>query len=396
MVLSLPVPGFSKSTLTSPALRSSNSSSGSSNSNSQSTTLSEALRNNPFGNTSRSRAIAALTSSTQAENAKQEQEELNNALETLARIFPDVKIEVFRELLVRFDGQSRLQVCVEQLLRHKNEWVAGRWNVPTRTGGEQGDGDGDVSREHDERLVPPEERFRSDEYKASVKGVLAKEFSGLSRSTIEAVLAEANFCYMRARPTLKELSRRTWRATLNNILPSFKRKKDKDEHPLVVWQRRADGELLPRLKETGCVELDRELYDALLAPLLRVRREEQEEKDFKLAEELNEREAQAVDALYECECCLADVTFEKISTCSVDSHIICYSCIQRTIHEALFGQGWGKSVDVERSTLKCIAPIAKVAARAAWIPSLLSELSLWKRLASRPTANSRLGWLRSL
>jgi hypothetical protein len=257
---------------------------------------------------------------------------------------------------VRFDGQSRLQVCVEQLLRHKNEWVAGRWNVPTGTGG--GADDGDVSREHDERVVPPEERFRSDEYKASVKCVLAKEFSGLSRSTVEAVLAEANFCYMRARPTLKELSRRTWRATLNNIFPSFKRKKDKDEHPLVVWQRRGDGELVPRLKETGCVELDRELYEALLAPLLRVRREEQEEKDFKLAEELNDREAQAVDALYECECCLADVTFEQISTCSVDSHIICYSCIQRTIHEALFGQGWGKSVDVERSTLKCIAPIA--------------------------------------
>ncbi|GIK07833.1 hypothetical protein Aspvir_003502 [Aspergillus viridinutans] len=353
MVLSLPVPSFSRFTTASPALRSSNSSS---NSNNQSTTLTEALRNNPFGNTSRSRAITALTSNTQAENAKQEQEELNNALETLARIFPDVKIEVFRELLVRFDGQSRLQVCVEQLLRHKNEWVAGRWNVPTGTGGEAGDGD--VSREHDEHVVPPEERFRSDEYKASVKGVLAKEFSGLSRSTVEAVLAEANFCYMRARPTLKELSRRTWRATLNNILPSFKRKKDKDEHPLVVWQRRADGELVPRLKETGCVELDRELYEALLAPLLRVRREEQEDKDFKLAEELNEREAQAVEALYECECCLADVTFEQISTCSVDSHIICYSCIQRTIHEALFGQGWGKSVDVERSTLKCIAPIA--------------------------------------
>ncbi|KAF7137000.1 hypothetical protein CNMCM5793_006751 [Aspergillus hiratsukae] len=163
---------------------------------------------------------------------------------------------------------------------------------------------------------------------------------------------------MRARPTLKELSRRTWRATLNNIFPSFKRKKDKDEHPLVVWQRRADGELVPRLKETGCGELDRELHDALLAPLLRVRREEQEEKDFRLAEELNAREAQEVEALYECECCLADVTFEQISTCSVDSHIICYSCIQRTVHEALFGQGWGKSVDVERSTLKCIAPIA--------------------------------------
>ncbi|KAF7133628.1 hypothetical protein CNMCM5793_004926 [Aspergillus hiratsukae] len=90
MVLLLPVPSFSRSTTASPALRSNSSNS---NSNNQSTTLSEALRNNPFGNTSRSRAIAALTSSTQAENAKQEQEELNSALETLARIFPDVKIE---------------------------------------------------------------------------------------------------------------------------------------------------------------------------------------------------------------------------------------------------------------------------------------------------------------
>ncbi|RHZ47398.1 E3 ubiquitin-protein ligase [Aspergillus thermomutatus] len=374
MVLSLPVPSFSRSTTASPTLRSSNSNSNS-NSNNQSTTLSEALRNNPFGNTSRSRAIAALTSSTQAENAKQEQEELNNALETLARIFPDVKIEVFRELLVRFDGQSRLQVCVEQLLRHKNEWVAGRWNVPTGTGGEAGD----VSREQDERVVPPEERFRTDEYKVSVKGVLAREFSGLSRSTVEAVLAEANFCYMRARPTLKELSRRTWRATLNNIFPSFKRKKDKDEHPLVVWQRRADGELVPRLKETGCVELDRELHEALLAPLLRVRREEQEEKDFKLAEELNEREAQEVEALYECECCLADVTFEQISTCSVNSHIICYSCIQRTVHEALFGQGWGKSVDVERSTLKCIAPIAHGSCEGSLNPKIVKRAIIMEK-----------------
>ncbi|EAW13406.1 E3 ubiquitin-protein ligase [Aspergillus clavatus NRRL 1] len=348
MVLSLPVPSFSRSTSTSPTLRSSNSNS---NSN-QSTTLSEALRNNPFGNTSRSRAIAALTSSTQTENQRQEQEELNNALETLARIFPDVKVEVFRELLVRFDGQSRLQVCVEQLLRHKNEWVAGRWNVPAESGRLDHD-DGDA------RVVPPEERFRSDEYKASVKVVLSKEFSALSRSTVEAVLAEANFCYVRARPTLKELSRRTWRATFNSLFPSFKRKKDKDEHPMVVWQRRADGEVVPRLKETGCAELDRELHEALLAPLLRAMQEVQEERDFRLAEELNVREAQDVEALYECECCLADVTFEQISACSASSHIICYSCIQRTIHEALFGQGWGKSVDVERSTLRCIAPIAQ-------------------------------------
>ncbi|KAI9933477.1 hypothetical protein ASPWEDRAFT_116110 [Aspergillus wentii DTO 134E9] len=383
MVLSLPLPSFSRSTTTSPPLRSSDgnqnnanrphrASTGSnanrhswksagvlaSSTGNQSTTLSEALRNNPFGSTSRSHAIVD-TSAEQTEEQRREQEELNNALETLARIFPDVKVEVFRELLVRFDGLSRLQVCVEQLLRHKQEWVAGRWNVPDGTGGNEGDaaivppGDGD------ENLVPPEERFRSDEYKAAVKSVLGKEFSGLSRSTVDAVLAEVNFCYMRARPTLRDLSRKTWRATFNSIFPSFKRKKDRDDHPMLVWQRYADGGVVPRLKETGCDELNSELHGMLLAPLLRQRQDEQEERDYQLAEEMNELEAKAVDALYECECCLSDVTFEQISACSSSSHIICHSCIQRTAQEALFGQGWTKSVDIEKSTLKCLAPVSQ-------------------------------------
>ncbi|PWY75549.1 putative RING finger protein [Aspergillus heteromorphus CBS 117.55] len=339
MVLSLSVPSFSRST-TSPALRS----------NSHSTTISEALRNNPFGLTSRARSITAPTA-----DQKREQDELNHALQTLARIFPDIRVEVFRELLVRFDGLSRLPVCVEQLLRHKEEWVAGRWNVPAGTAGS--DGDERVFRSYaDDFLVPPDELFRTPEYKVTVKTVLAKEFSGLSKSTVEAVLAEVNFCYLRARPTLHDLSRRTWRATFNNILPSFKRNKDKNEHPLILWQRQSDGDLVPRLKETGCAELDRELHDALLAPLLRTRQEEREQKDLLLAEELNEGEAKAAGAVYECECCFADVTFEQISTCSENTHIICYDCIRRTIHEALFGQGWGKSVDVEKSTLKCLAP----------------------------------------
>ncbi|XRM45865.1 hypothetical protein ABZX51_008937 [Aspergillus tubingensis] len=347
MVLSLSVPSFSRST-TSSALRASDSS--------NSTTISEALRNNPFGITSRSRSLAA--SNTPSEEQKREQEELNQALQTLARIFPDIRIEVFRELLVRFDGQSRLHVCVEQLLRHKEAWVAGRWNVPAGTGGTEEDGKDDLQQQHTghEHAVPPDELFRTNEYKAAVKAALTKEFNGLSKSTVEAVLAEVNFSYLRARPTLQDLSRRTWRATFNSILPSFKRGKDKNEHPLIVWQRQPDGDMIPRLKKTECPELDRELYRALLAPLLRSRREERLDKDQKLAEELNETEAKEADAVYECECCLDDVTFEQISTCSDNTHIICYGCIRRTIHEALFGQGWGKSVDVEKSTLKCLAP----------------------------------------
>ncbi|KAE8355072.1 hypothetical protein BDV28DRAFT_129655 [Aspergillus coremiiformis] len=352
MVLSLSVPNFSKSsrtTSTSPSpLRS--------NEPNQSTTLSDALRNNPFGTTARSRLIPTLP--VQTEEQKREHEELNDALETLALIFPDVKMEVFRELLVRFDGQSRLHVCVEQLLRHKEEWVAGRWNVVPAEGADDtlhlsnGDGTGSV--------VPRNERFRTNEYKIAVRTVLLKEFSGLSKSTVNAVLAEVNFCYVRARPTLRDLSRKTWRATFNSLLPSFrgKKDKDKDESPLVVWQRYANGDSVPRLRETGCVELDRELHDVLLAPLLRAKREEHEERDRRLAEELNENEAQAAAAVYECECCLSDVTFEQISTCSDNMHIICYACIRRTIQEALFGQGWGKSVDMERSTLKCLTPFA--------------------------------------
>ncbi|PYH47191.1 E3 ubiquitin-protein ligase [Aspergillus saccharolyticus JOP 1030-1] len=354
------VPSF-RSTTTSPPLRP-----GDVNTNnaSSSTIIGErALRSNPFGITSRTRTSAALKPA--SDDWKREQEELNLALQTLARIFPDIRVEVFRELLVRFDGTSRLHVCVEQLLRHKEEWVAGRWNVAGETdnnadGGTLATATATATASGiDPFVIPPHELFRSPKYKAAVKAVLAKEFSALSKSTVEAVLAEVNFCYLRARPTLQDLSRKTWRATFNSFLPSFKRNRDKNEHPLIVWQRHAaadSGEAVPRLKETGCEELDRELHEALLAPLLRTRREEQERKDWALAETLNEDEAKAAEALYECQCCFADVTFEQIATCSDHMHVICYGCIRRTIHEALFGQGWNKSVDVGRMTLKCIAP----------------------------------------
>ncbi|KAJ5770830.1 uncharacterized protein N7511_002881 [Penicillium nucicola] len=386
MVLSLPVPSFYRSSASpphpadgSPAQSRHRSSASSSSSTSRwkpaalsisspnhSITL-EALRNNPFGN-SRSRGSAQFSLS-ETEEQRREQEELNAALETLVRVFPDVKVEVFRELLVHFDGQSRVQVCVEELLRNKKKWVSGRWNILEGNGeadaeaqahaGPDGYSNDDFAQNDAEQrgLVPPEERFRSDEYKATVRIALGKEFNSLSRSIVEAVLAEANYSYARARPTLQDLSRRTWRATINSLLP-FRRKKDRDEHPFMVWHRRADGEIVPSLRETGCSELDDELDELLLTPLIRQKREEQEDKDFRFASDLNEKEAQDVDALYECECCFADVTFEQIATCSANTHIICYHCIQRTAHEALFGQGWSKSVDLERSTLKCLAPLS--------------------------------------
>ncbi|KAJ5935554.1 hypothetical protein N7466_005101 [Penicillium verhagenii] len=377
---------------------------------SHSITLSEALRNNPFGSPLRSsRSNQAPINDTQ--EYKRDQEELNAALEALARIFPDVKIEVFRELLLRFDGESRLHVCVEQLLRHKKDWVSGRWNTSDESGNsEEEDPDDRAGCTHDALpeggLVPIEERFRSDEYKAAVRVTLAKEFNGLSKSTLEGVLAEVNFSYLRARPILRDLARRTWRATFNSMLPSFRRKKDREEHPLVTWQRRPDGVLVPRLKDTGCVELDGELYATLVNPVLQQKLEEQETVDFQFASDLNEQEAKAADALYECECCFADVTFEQIATCSSNVHIICYNCIQRTTHEALFGQGWGKSVDLEHSTLKCLAPLSVGACEGCLHPQIVRQAILLEpagaetyrkfedRLASESLLKSQLKLIR--
>ncbi|EEP77829.1 conserved hypothetical protein [Uncinocarpus reesii 1704] len=349
---STPITPASSSSTPSPA-----SPSASSATASASTTLIEALRGNPFG-TSKSKCPATIRSH---EEDERERLELNNFLLILAELFPDVKVEVFRELLLRFDGNSRLQVCVEQLLRYRNEWVKGRWNVPAAADAGSTPASRQVAATGDEetpwaKSVPEEEKFRSDYYKKAVKAVLCHEFRSISRSAVDAVLAEVNYSYTRARPTLKHLSRKTWRATLGNIL-SFKKTKEKEYPPLLVWQRQPNGDVLPHLKGTGCAELDNELYDTLLAPLIAQRKEKQEDEDHKLAHELNEAEAKAADALYECSCCLSDVAFEQISMCSESSHIICFSCIQRTIREALFGQGWGNSIHNEKSTLRCLAPL---------------------------------------
>lgn len=333
-----------------------------------SATINEALRNNPFGSTSRARALEAeaqAISLLENEERRADLEDRNRSLVILAALFPDVRVEVFRELLTRFDGKSRLHVCVEQLLRHKKQWVQGRWNVPIDGKVERNNIVGHLSSADSDALVPPEELFRSETYRHTVKAALCKEFSGLNRSTIDGVLAEVNFSYIRARPTLKELSRKGWRATISNLNP-FRRKKDnnKDENPLIMWERNRDGDgatlLIPRLRQkTGSDELDQELQETFIVPLLRDQKENQEYQDYALALEINEKDAIAENSLYECQCCLDDVTFEQVSACSSDqSHMICFNCIRRTLHEAVFGQGWDNSVDPERSTLKCVAPVS--------------------------------------
>jgi hypothetical protein len=122
----------------------------------------------------------------------------------LAAIFPDVQVEVFREMLSSFDEESRLAVVTETLLKHKMKWVRGRYRVAVKEAAQPESG---RETQHGSKgNVPAEEKFRSAGYRKAVKSITYQEFKGLSRSTINAVLAEFNHSYTLARPTLVALS----------------------------------------------------------------------------------------------------------------------------------------------------------------------------------------------
>ena len=133
--------------------------------------------------------------------------ELNNCLDALAAIFPDVQVEVFREMLASFDGESRLALAADSLLKNRAHWVKGRWRVPDKDTKEK---DKDNNEERGV-LVPRKETFRTPGYKKAARDLLCREFKGLSKSTIDAVLAEYNYSYTDARPTLAQLATKSWR-----------------------------------------------------------------------------------------------------------------------------------------------------------------------------------------
>ncbi|KAI9774649.1 MAG: hypothetical protein M1840_002898 [Geoglossum simile] len=287
---------------------------------------------------------------------------LNDFLSSLTAIFPDIQIEVFREMLTSFDEESRLHVVTEALLKHKAKWVQGRWQVPgTEERGLQG---ADLllrGHTEDRAVVPVEERFRTESYKRASRAALNQEFRGLSRSIIDAVLAEHNYSYTLTRPTLLTLSSKSWRFSLSSF---FLRRKTPislapSNHPLIRYQAcgtHGDGPLIPTLKLTESPELNQELFDTLLVPLQRKKREEQETMDRELAVQLNEAEAEEHDALHDCECCFASTTFEQLSACD-GGHFICHRCVRLTINESLFGQGWARNIQHDRGSLRCLAPM---------------------------------------
>ncbi|KAK2072360.1 hypothetical protein P8C59_006718 [Phyllachora maydis] len=268
--------------------------------------------------------------------------ELNASLEALAAVFPDIQFDVFREMLASFEGESRLALVADALLKNRVQSVKGRWKVV----------------EGPDARPAAHDMFRSEEYKKAVGHLAWHEFKGLSKSTINAVLAESNFAYLEARPTLVQLSSKSWRFALSSLF--FRRRLvsswEAEHDPLVLWKSSGCGSLVPYIKATGDAGLDRELFQALILPLKQRARAEQESKDLALAQSLNEQEAEALDSMFECACCFSDCAFEQMTSCHEEGHTICFGCVQHAINEAVFGQGWQASINPATGTLKCLAP----------------------------------------
>ncbi|EEY14675.1 conserved hypothetical protein [Verticillium alfalfae VaMs.102] len=224
--------------------------------------------------------------------------ELNNSLEALAALFPNVQPEVFREMLSNFDGESRLAVVADALLKNHVNWVKGRWRTIEDNASRDAsrDASSDASSDASPAVptaVPHKDAFRSDEYKKAVQALAWTEFKGLTRAAVNAVLAEFNYSYLDARKTLLDLSAKSWRFTISSL---FSRRKpatagDAENHPLVIWRSTGQGSITPTLRATGHAELDRELYDELIRPLKDRARATQLDKDRGLARVLNSEEA---------------------------------------------------------------------------------------------------------
>ncbi|KAI4250530.1 MAG: hypothetical protein L6R40_000130 [Gallowayella cf. fulva] len=274
---------------------------------------------------------------------------LNAELAILTNIFPDVLSEVFREMLVRFDSESRLEAVVNHLLKNEELWVKGRWRTPVdRTKN---------SDPIDVTQIPEADCFRRNSYMWAVKAALLQEFKTLSKSTVNAVLAEQNHSYSLARPVLQNIATKGWRHSIGKFLSRWSRKSDNntEKHAFIRWTKTTDGSWLPSLKATGDPELDDELHKTVLAPLYAQHKAQQEANDWEIAVQTNQEEAESADALFECGCCFSSTTFERITTCTASTHIICFDCLSSAVNEALFGQGWDRSVHHDRGLLRCMA-----------------------------------------
>ncbi|KAI5845383.1 hypothetical protein BZA05DRAFT_476551 [Tricharina praecox] len=245
---------------------------------------------------------------------------LNRSLETLCEVFPGGDIEDIRRLLATTEEESRLYVVTEMLLKKRT--VSSAADTARRGNGKT--------------RLQPWEKFRTEAYRGAVQKALSKEFRGLSKSAIQAVLAEHNFQYGRSRETLATIAARSWRVSFSNF---FRRSPRSSASPLD-----------PHIASTGSKELDAEIFE-----LGRPAREAQVLSDRNVAVRINEEEHAAAQALLECECCFGDYAWEETVACMA-GHFFCHTCLRRSVQESVFGQG--KSLVPEKNSVRCLSSTA--------------------------------------
>lgn len=282
---------------------------------------------------------------------------LNKLLAVLANLFPQILPEVFREMLSIFEGESSLYVVAEQLINHQDKWVRGRWKPYNSANALLYDS----SHKQNLLLIPVDERFRRHSYKKAVQTSLYQEFSALSKSAINAVLAEENHSYSRSRPTLQRMTAKSWRRKISRLFAAWRRSEGSgpELHFMVQWVTTSPGlpAMFPELRKTGDAELDQELNQSVLMPLTEKLKTEQQAGDWALALKTNEIEAKNANALYECECCFLTTVLEQMATCTESGHFICFRCLCQALNEALFGQSWGINIDHASGQIRCLAPL---------------------------------------
>jgi hypothetical protein len=288
--------------------------------------------------------------------------ELNNALRALVDIFPDVQPEVFREMLARVSANSRLEIVTEQLLKNDGKWIRGRFRRASKASSKD-----QIKQQSNREIRPvdmqirPEDIFRNEQYKSAVKTALYDEFKGLSHSAVKAVLAEHNYHYTSSRTELISIISKSWRFSFTSF---FTRRKapSANKHPFLQWTQAANKsapekqEARPKLVCTSNTELNLELYDTLVAPVLAKEKEAQEIVDHAIAHQIREQESTEAEEIYDCDCCYSSITVHNMAACDDGCHYICFRCITHTVNEAIYGQGWTTSISAERATLRCVAP----------------------------------------
>ncbi|KAK5699487.1 hypothetical protein LTR97_005615 [Elasticomyces elasticus] len=202
--------------------------------------------------------------------------DLNVALAILVDIFPDAEPEALRAMLSSVSKSSRVEIVTEQMLKNDAKKMRGSKVLQKLRPAEK-------SVKRSKIALATEETFRSDVYKKAVKQVLYQEFRSLSHSSIKAVLAEQNYSYRGSRPVLQQLVAKTWRFSLSNIWSRQSPSNIEQDHPSITRLSNTIG-----VKRTGSSELDQELHELLVVPILQQRRHDQLTADHQLASQLNE------------------------------------------------------------------------------------------------------------